>query len=62
MHFVAPLFDFDRLDELIDAAMPGLALWVFALAFCLILYVLIECVGRFRRRSPVEKLLRRRFG
>jgi hypothetical protein len=56
------LFDLDGLDGLIESSMPWFGLWLFALAFCLVLVVIGQCVSRLRHRSPVEKLLRRRFG
>lgn len=54
--------DVDRLDDLIEATMPLFTLWVFALAIVLAAYVIGDLAQRFRTRSPVEKLLRRRFG
>lgn len=61
--FALSLFpDIDGLDGLIEQSMPYFGLWLFVLALLLIAVVVADCVNRFRRRSPVEKLLRRRFG
>lgn len=51
----------DGLDGLIEATLPWFMLWLIALALVLALYASIVAVHHLRR-SPVEKLLRRRFG
>jgi hypothetical protein len=63
MYLALALFpDVDGLDDLIEASMPWFTLWLIALALALIFIVVGQGVSRFRRRSPVERLLRRRFG
>lgn len=63
MQLALSLFpDVDGLDGLIESSMPVFALWLFALALVLAAIVISECVDRVRHRSPVDKLLRRRFG
>lgn len=52
----------DGLDGLIEESMPWLGAWLFLLAIILVVMVIGSLIQRFRRRSPVEKLLRRRFG
>jgi hypothetical protein len=52
----------DGLDSLIEQSMPLFALWLLALGFLLSGVVVHKCVVRFKERSPVEKILRRRFG
>jgi hypothetical protein len=54
--------DVDGLDGLIDASMPLFALLLWALALGLAITVIGQGVARIRSRSPVDKLLRRRFG
>lgn len=63
MYLALTLFpDVDGLDGLIEQSMPWFGLWLFALALVLAVIVTADCVDRFRRRSPVDRLLRRRFG
>lgn len=54
--------DVDGLDGLIEASMPLFMLWLIALGAAVVLVILHNFTDRMRRRSPVEKLLRRRFG
>lgn len=54
--------ELDGLDGLIEATMPAFAIWLFALAIVLSAIVIHQCVDRIRHRSPVDRLLRRRFG
>lgn len=55
------LFDFDGLDGLIDPeGILVLLVWIITLAFMLVFTVVGECVDRLKRRSPVEKLVRKR--
>lgn len=62
MWFAKSLFDLDGLDFLIEESMPVLAIWLVALAVSLATVVISEGVDRIKHRSPVDKLLRRRFG
>lgn len=54
--------DADGLDDLIEASMPGLMLWLVILALAIVVVLVLNLFDRFKPRSPVEKLLRRRFG
>lgn len=54
--------DVDGLDGLIEASMPLFVLWLIALGTAVVVVILHDCIDRMRHRSPVEKLLRRRFG
>ena len=54
--------DVDVVDDIIEQTMPYFALWIAALALILVGFVTFDLIQRFRPRSPVEKLLRRRFG
>lgn len=49
-------------DDLISETEVVLAIYVAALAIVLVFVVAFHCIERFKRRSPVEKILRRRFG
>lgn len=49
-------------EDLISESETVLAIYLASLAILLTFLVAFQCVERFRRRSPVEKLLRRRFG
>ena len=60
--FLTLFTDVDVVDDLIEQTMPYFALWIAALALILVGFVAFDLVQRFRPRSPVEKLLRRRFG
>lgn len=63
MSLAVSLFsDADGLDDLIEASMPMLMLWMCALAVAIVLVIGFNAIDRLRHRSPVEKLLRRRFG
>jgi uncharacterized membrane protein YeiB len=57
-----PFPDPDLVEILIEESMPWFMAWCFALALVLVAYALGALVLRVRARSPVEKLLRRRFG
>lgn len=52
----------DTLDLLIEQSMPWFTLWLFALALILVSLVIGQAIQRYRTRSPVEKMLRKRFG
>jgi len=53
----------DGLDGLIEESMPWLGAWLFLLMMILVLTVIGGAIVRYRERhSPVEKLLRKRFG
>jgi hypothetical protein len=52
--------DIDGLDRLISDSETVLQAWLGALAILLAMVVIFECVERWRR-SPIEKLLKRRF-
>lgn len=54
--------DIDNLDRVMAQAETVLAVWIAALAILLAFVVIGDCIQRFKKRSPVEKLLRRRFG
>ena len=54
--------DLDGLDGLIDQSEWVLQTWLWAMAFLLIFIVSRECALRFKRRSEVEKIIRRRLG
>lgn len=62
MPLALSLFDIDGLDGLIESSMPAFALLLLALAIVIAAIVISQCVDRARHRSPVDKLLRRRFG
>lgn len=55
-------FDLDGLDGLISDTETVLSVYGEACGILLAFVVIGACVERFRRRSPVEKLSRRRFG
>ena len=54
--------DPDLIEALIDESMPWFMAWCFLLMAVLIAMVIGNLVARFKQRSPVEKLLRRRVG
>jgi hypothetical protein len=63
MQLAISLFpDIDGLDGLIESSMPVFAVLLFALALVLATLVVSDCLDRARHRSPVDRLLRRRFG
>lgn len=55
------LFDFDGLDGLISESELVLQAWLGALALVLVFVVIGAAVARCKRRSAVEKILRRRL-
>ena len=50
------------IEMLIEESMPWFMAWCFVLTIVLLAFITCELVSRLRRRSPVEKLLRKRFG
>lgn len=52
----------DTIDVLIEESMPWLLAWLVLLAVALGVVTIGNAVARFRGRSPVEKLVRGRFG
>lgn len=52
--------DADGLDGFIEQSMPWLGAWLCALAIVLVIILIGQGIAKFRARSPVEKLLRRR--
>lgn len=54
--------DLDLLAELIDESLPWFEAWAVTLALLLGAIGTAEIVARLRRRSPLDKLLQRRFG
>lgn len=62
MWLAISLFDLDGLDFLVEETTPWLGLALFALAIVLAIVVVRNCADRIVHRSPVDKLLRRRFG
>lgn len=63
MNLALALFpDIDGLDGLIEQSMPWFIAWLVTLALLLIGLTAFQLVQHFRLRSPVEKLLRKRFG
>lgn len=53
------LSELDGLDGVIAQTETVLSVYLGSLAILLVFVVVGECVTRFKRRSPVEKLLRR---
>lgn len=52
--------DADGLDGWIEESMPWLGAWLLLLAVVLVIILIGQGIAKFRSRSPVEKLLRRR--
>lgn len=59
---LALAFDLDGLDGLITDSELVLSVYLMTLSIVIGFVVAFECVERLKRRSPVEKLLRKRFG
>lgn len=53
---------FPDLDGLISESETVLCIYLAVLAIVVVFVVVGACVERFKARSPVEKILRRRFG
>lgn len=51
--------DLDGLDGLISESETVLSVYLATLAILLAFVVVAECIAWFKRRSPVEKMLRR---
>lgn len=62
MPIALDFFDFDGFDGLIPDSENCLSISLAILALLLLVAAVGEFACRIRRRSPVEKLLRRRFG
>jgi hypothetical protein len=52
----------DEIEFLVEQSMPWLFLLLLALAACVVGVVALELGLWLRGRSPVERILRRRFG
>jgi hypothetical protein len=52
----------DIIEILIEESMPWFMGWCFAITIVLFAFLICDGVSRMVRRSPVDKLLRRRFG
>lgn len=52
----------EDLDDLVCSSELMLAAGLWALAIMIVYVVVQMCVDRFSKRSPVEKLMKRKFG
>lgn len=52
----------DLIEILIEESMPWFMGWCFAIAVVLLAFLICDVIARMVRRSPVDKLLRRRLG
>lgn len=52
----------DIIDILIEESMPWFMGWCFAIAVVVLAFLICDGIARLVRRSPVDRLLRRRFG
>lgn len=62
MHHPLLFPDLDGLDGLIAESELFLQAYLWSLVVLVGLVVIGQCVSYFKRRSPVEQMLRRRFG